>query len=287
MGIYDRDYVREEQPGLNLGGPRTIVTTIILVNVAVYLLQLLTRAPDGGQFTNLLSLHGDLFRKPWLFFELLTYGFLHDPRSIGHILFNMLGLWFLGREVEFYYGRREFLWLYLTAILFSGFTWVLVETATGQASNLNTMLGASGGVVAVILLFILNFPRRMLLLWFVIPIPAWVVGVLIIAYNLFGATGASDSNVAFTAHLGGALYAYIFFRTRWSLVRFVPAGGVKRWFRSGPKLRVHTPDDREETDSRRVDEILRKIKQQGQESLTRQERRILEEASRRYQQRQR
>jgi hypothetical protein len=91
--------------------------------------------------------------------------------------------------------------------------------------------------------------------------------------------------VAFTAHLGGALYAFIFFRTRWSLIRIVPLNLWTKMLRRGPRLRVHTPEEREEQDSQRVDEILRKIKQQGQNSLTRKERRILEEASRHYQDR--
>ncbi len=299
MGIYERDYYQGEQSGIQLGGPRTMVATIILINVAVYLVQILTRQGplDVGWFTDTFKMHGDLLQRPWLFYQLLTYGFLHAPFDLWHILMNMAGLWFLGREVESLYGRREFLWLYLSAIVFAGLIWVAAENVAGllwvaadnvdgQASPPPGMLGASGGVVAVVLLFILNFPRRTLMLFPIpIPIPAWVVGVGILAYNLFGAAGGNqDSNVAFTAHLGGAFYAYIFFRTRWSLLRLVP-GGLKAKLRRGPRLRVHSPQDREEKSNQQVDEILKKIQQHGQESLTRKERRILEEASRRYQDR--
>jgi len=288
MGIYERDYYQGEQSGIQLGGPRTMVATIVLINVAVYLVQILTRQeePNVGWFTDTFKMHGDLLQRPWLFYQLLTYGFLHAPFDLWHILMNMLGLWFLGREVESLYGRREFLWLYLSAIVFAGLVWVAAENVAGQASPFQGMLGASGGVVAVVLLFILNFPRRTLMLFPIpIPIPAWVVGVGILAYNLFGAAGGNqDSNVAFIAHLGGALYAFIFFRTRWSLLRLVP-GGLKMKLRRGPRLRVHSPQDREEKSNQQVDEILKKIQQHGQESLTRKERRILEEASRRYQDR--
>ena len=288
MGIYERDYYQAEKSGIQLGGPRTMVATIILINVAVYLVQIFTRQGpmDVGWFTDTFKMHGDLLQRPWQFYQLLTYGFLHAPFDLWHILMNMLGLWFLGREVESLYGRREFIWLYLSAIIFSGLIWVAAENVAGQASPLQGMLGASGGVFAVVMLFILNFPRRTLMLFpLPIPIPAWVVGVGYLAINVFGAAGgAGDSNVAFTAHLGGALYAFIFFRTRWSLLRIVP-GGLKAKLRRGPRLRVHSPQDRDEQSNQKVDEILKKIQQHGQESLTRKERRVLEEASRRYQDR--
>ena len=135
MGIYDRDYARHEQTGIQLGGPRTMVTNLVLINVAVYLVQILSRPEvpaDVGWFTGTFKLDADLLQKPWHCYQLLTYGFLHSPRSIGHIIFNMLALWFLGREVEHHYGRREFLWLYLSAIVFAGLVWVVAENLTGQ-----------------------------------------------------------------------------------------------------------------------------------------------------------
>ncbi|HVT30835.1 MAG TPA: hypothetical protein VHE81_22710, partial [Lacipirellulaceae bacterium] len=95
MGFYDRDYQRggyyDRQPGLHLGGPRTLTTKLVILMCFVYVIQLLTQTQNAsGWFTNLFSLHADLVKRPWLFFELLTYGFLHDPSDIKHILFNMI-----------------------------------------------------------------------------------------------------------------------------------------------------------------------------------------------------
>ncbi|MEX0938513.1 MAG: rhomboid family intramembrane serine protease [Pirellulales bacterium] len=288
MGIYDREYYREEERSVFAGGSRTMVTTLVLVNVAIYLVQLFTRGAGGagyGAFTEAFSLNADLFREPWKFYQLLTYGFLHDPGSITHILFNMLGLWFFGRELESKYGRREFLLLYLSMIVVGGLAWVAAEQLTpGRA----VVLGASAAVAGVVLLFALNFPRRTVLLWFVIPLPAWVLAAMLLLFDIMGAVDREQAgNVAYTCHLGGAAMAFIFYQTGWHFGRLsfgrLTLGPLTR----RPKLRVHDPADKEQDESKQVDAVLQKIQEQGQESLTRKERRILQEASRRYQQKHR
>jgi hypothetical protein len=93
-----------------------------------------------------------------------------------------------------------------------------------------------------------------------------------------------NSGVAFTAHLGGALFGFLYYQWGWRFERWLPSGSLAKRFRAKPKLRVIDPDQIDSTDSR-VDEILKKIQEQGQDSLTRGERRILEQASREYQKR--
>ncbi len=156
-----------------------------------------------------------------------------------------------------------------------------IQNATyGQASAY--LLGASGGVVGVVLLFALNFPHQTVLLFLVVPIPAWLLGVLIVGNDLLGAVQQTD-NVAYTAHLTGAAIALLYYRTGWTLGRILPGRLSLKSFKPRPRLRVHDPDKREEKATQEVDDILRKIQTQGQDSLTKKERRILEEASRRYQ----
>src|ERR1044072_8730128 len=98
MGFYDRDYQRgdyyERQPGFHLGGTRTLTTNLVIVMFAVYAVQILTRGPRSGWFTDMFSLHADVLKHPWMAFQLLTYGFLHDVRNVAHIIFNMLAFWF-------------------------------------------------------------------------------------------------------------------------------------------------------------------------------------------------
>jgi membrane associated rhomboid family serine protease len=302
MGIYDRDYYRQQRPAFSLPTPRTVVGALILVNVAIYLVDALLgpgTQPAIGRLGALLSAHVGSLVHPlydWLpdsgylagWFQFLSYGFAHslDPQ---HVIFNMLGLWFLGREIESVYGPKEFLRLYLAMIVFGGVVWALIGRFSGEVASSN-VAGASGAVAGIVVLYALHFPRRMLLMFFVLPIPAWLAGVLLVGMDLYGAIVRPEgSHIAYTVHLAGAAFAFVYCQQRWNLGRL-----LTRWPRFGhwrPRLRLHTPDDEQEPDrrqeqlSREVDRILEKISREGEASLTRKERRILETASRKYQKR--
>ena len=106
MGIYDREYYRDEPRGYSLGGDWSAVTTLMVINVAVFLADAFS---SNHWIARTLSLDtGDLFHQPWNVWQLLTYGFVHDPRDIWHLAFNMLGLWVFGRDVELVYGAKSF-----------------------------------------------------------------------------------------------------------------------------------------------------------------------------------
>ncbi len=295
MGIYDRDYYRPARPapGYSSFRPRSIVIALIVVNVAVWLI-------DGlffsGTLRNYMAVHvsaldgprasEDTLRHPWLWWQLLTAGFAHAA-EFQHVLFNMLVLFFLGRDVEERYGSKEFLRLYLVMVVFASLVWTVVNKLVDSGPV--GMYGASGAISGVVILFALNFPHRTLLLFFVIPVPAWVVGVMYVLLDMFGAFGvAADTNVAFSAHLAGAAFAFIYFQRQWSLTRLTE--GRFRWlrspFRRKSRLKVHRPEEEAESDmTKEVDRLLEKISREGEASLTAKERRILETASREYQRR--
>jgi membrane associated rhomboid family serine protease len=296
MGIYDRDYERQrdyygDSPGYHLGGGSLSWTNrLLIVMGVVFVVQLVTK-PAGdipgnvGWFTDAFRLFANLPLHPWNFYQLVTYGFLHDTGDIKHILFNGFAFWMFGRTVEQRYGSREFVTFFLMAIVFAGLIWIACEfVASGQFVPV-TMLGASGGVTAVLLLFCLNFPRQQLYIWGVLPLPAWVFAVIFIGLDLTGSFRPGDSTIAYTAHIGGALFALAYFFSGVRLSRFVPSGLKLPKFGRRPPLRVHTPGDEEDAKEAAVDDILRKIREHGQDSLTRHERRILEQASREYQKR--
>jgi membrane associated rhomboid family serine protease len=299
MGIYDRDYNRGERYGENapmgfrMEGPLTLTTKLVLVMFGVYAVQLLTRPADflttrdPGWFSSLFGLHADFFRRPWLVFELLTYGFLHSVFDFKHILFNMLGLWMFGRSVEERYSRREYLAFFLTAIVFAGLCWVISEWVMGRGRvPVGLLSGASGGVTAIVILFAFHFPYRTVLFMFFIPMPMWVLAVIIVGMDAMGAVQHSG-NVAFTTHLGGAAFAAAYYKFGFRLTTWLPERISLPRLRSGPKLRVHDPTDDVSADETEVDDILRKIQEKGQDSLTRRERQVLEQASREYQKRKR
>lgn len=295
MGIYDRDYYRPARPAPVYSSfrPRSIVITLIVVNVAVWLIDGLFLS---GSLRNYMAVHvvpsdsplayGDTLTHPWLWWQFLTAGFAHAA-EFQHVLFNMLVLFFLGRDVEEHYGSKEFLWLYLVTVVFASLAWTVVNKLvdTGPVG----MYGASGAIAGVVILFALNFPNRTLLLFFVIPMPAWVAGILFVLLDMFGAFGvAIDTNVAFSAHLAGAAFAFIYFQRQWNLTRLTEGrfSWLRSPFRKNPRLKVHKPEEEVESDmTKEVDRLLEKISSEGEASLTAKERRILETASREYQRR--
>lgn len=279
MGLYDRDYATEREPGYHFEAPKSITTQLVLATVAVYALQIFV----GPRFTDRLELTADWYHAPWNVYRLLTYGFLHDPRSMLHILFNMFGLWTFGKPVEQLYGSTRFAWFYLTAIVFSGLFWSLIEAATPGPGG--AVVGASGGVVAVVILFALNFPHaRGFVFPIPFPIPMWVLAVFIVIMDFSGAMSRAGG-VAFTAHLGGALFGWIFYQTGWTPDRLFNNFGGSTGSRKS--FRVVEPDDDDDATDSQVDRILQKIQEEGQDSLTYRERQILEKASREYQNRRR
>jgi membrane associated rhomboid family serine protease len=282
MGIYDRDYYQEEERGSHFGGVggRSMVVNLILLNAAIYVADLIFEQ----RISNALSLRPDLFERPWLAWQLVTYGFVHAPDDITHILFNMFFLWFFGSEVEVVYGKAEFLRIYLSAIVIAGLAWSLfVLTPMGAAEGGGPLLGASGGIMALMILFVLHFPRRLIHIWGILPVPAWAIGTLYVVGDVFGV--GSDDLVAHTAHLGGVVYGFVYYRTGLNLGRLVPRRLSLSSLRWRPKLRIHDPDAASSDLEQQVDRILKKISEQGETSLTKRERRTLEEASRRYQRR--
>jgi membrane associated rhomboid family serine protease len=290
MGIYDRDYSRDSQTGFQLSAPTTATMQLMVVTGLVYLAQFVFPVVN-----DLFALKTDWFLRPWTAYQLLTYGFLHSTGDVAHILINMLVLFMFGREVEARYGKREFLLFYLVGIVAAGLVWSLSEyganlsnpqfAALIESGRVPTAVGASGALAALVVLFAFNWPHRQVLLFFVIPMPMWVAAALGILFDVKGAI-ARSGNIAFACHLGGALYGLVYYKFGWRLSQFLPANlALPKIPGTGPKLRVHDPnDDEEELLSQQVDRILEKIQREGQDSLTWKERRTLERASKEYQQ---
>jgi len=144
---------------------------------------------------------------PW---QIVTYGFLHDPNNLMHIFFNMFGLWMFGRDIERLMGPKRFLIYYLTCVVGAAVVQLVVAATTG---DIYPTLGASGGVFGVLLAFGLAFPNRMVMLLFP-PIPMRAK-YFVLFYGLIelfmGVTGAA-SGIAHFAHLGGMLFGFLLLR---------------------------------------------------------------------------
>jgi membrane associated rhomboid family serine protease len=203
MGIYDRDYVRREGPSFlgSITERGTVCKWLIGINVVLFIAQVVTSAPGKawhGPVTQALAL--DVSRvldgQVW---RLLTAAFLHDPNDPWHILFNMLCLFWFGREMEDLYGKREFLAFYLVAALMGNLAFLLTHLS-GHA----VALGASGATTAVLLLFACHYPSRVVYLMGVVPLPVWLLVVISVGWDAMAWASHAQTGVAVTAHLGGA-----------------------------------------------------------------------------------
>jgi membrane associated rhomboid family serine protease len=292
MGLSDREYFRDEQPGgFQMGGPRTLVTNLILINVAVYVACNLV-AP---WLTERLSLHGDLFASPdrlLYLYQLVTYGFVHAPldarggAGIFHILLNMYILWMFGRPIEERYGRAEFLRLYMVLIVFAGLLWLIRQTLMGTTPAM--VHGASGAVTGIVILFCLHYPQQTLALFGVINMRAWVLAVLLLSVDLLRALDP-NSHVAWDAHLAGALLAFLYHRFDWNFSRFTPQRKprIGQRLKRKPQLKIHDPDQYYDSLDEEADRVLDKLHREGEASLTPKERKVLEDYSRRMRQKHR
>jgi membrane associated rhomboid family serine protease len=294
MGYQERDYYRDEGAGGPLGLSNLSMTTkLIAVTVLVYLADIFF----GGvthSVIRFLSLEAGWWVQPWKVYELLTYGFAHDPLDPQHILFNMIGFFFFSRPIEERWGGKGLLRFYLAAIVFCGLIWSARHFFL-EGQPLMQCVGASGGVTAVIILFCLQNPRATIFLMFV-PMPAWAAGLIIVALNLLGVDFSPEPGrpqTAFDTHLAGAAFALAVWKLNINFGRMrwldAPDSWIKKitdFFQGRPNLRVHTDsayygqeDDEEELEAE-GDRILAKISTHGDGSLTPQERRTLERYSR-------
>ena len=178
-----------------------ITRAILIANVAVYLLEQVMPGPLIQLFA--LWPLGPLFQ-PW---QVVTYAFLHDPRNLLHILFNMFALYMFGGALENYWRSRGavsfYVLFYFASVLAAAATELLV---LGRSSVAEPVLGASGGIFGLLLGFAWFFPRsKLIVLPIPIPISAWLLVTIYGAIELWlGVTGHQDS-VAHFAHLGGML----------------------------------------------------------------------------------
>ena len=179
-----------------------ITQALLLVNVALFCIDFFL----GPWFLRLFALWplGEGFR-PW---QLLTYAFLHG--SLGHLFFNMLGLWMFGAELERIWGPRRFLQFYAASVLTAAAAQLLIAALSG--ANYPTV-GASGGLFGLLLAYAMTFPNRIIVpLIPPIPMKAKYFVALYGGLELFFGVTGTQSGIAHFAHLGGMLGGFLMIR---------------------------------------------------------------------------
>jgi len=191
-----------------------VTKALLIANGLVFLLQLVVGTPALSMLMLWpLQAGGDLYAQgigfmPW---QLLTYGFLHDPTNFAHLLFNMLALLMFGAPLEYTWGNRRFLTYYLVCVGGAGLCQLVVTTwLASQGAPVGPTLGASGGVFGLLLAYGMLFPnQRVMLLIPPIPMKARTLVIIYGAIELMlGFTGLQPG-VAHFAHLGGMLFGWL------------------------------------------------------------------------------
>jgi membrane associated rhomboid family serine protease len=149
---------------------------------------------------------------PW---QVLTYAFLHG--GMGHLFFNMLGLWMFGSELERLWGQKRYAQFLLAGVLAAALAQIIVTALTG--SRVPTV-GASGALFALLLAFGMLFPNRIIMPLFPpIPMKARTFVLVFGGIELLLGSGLLDAlmgfgggNVAHFAHLGGMVGGFLMIR---------------------------------------------------------------------------
>lgn len=140
-----------------------------------------------------------------------TSGFLHV--DFNHLLVNMLSLYFFAGYVVYSLGEMKFLALYLTSLYLGNY----LSYRYHHSNDQYTAVGASGAVSGVVYAAVLLYPdMKMMLLFFPIPLPGYVMATLYLIYTLYGMKKQRD-NIGHTAHFGGAVAGLL------ATIAFVPS----------------------------------------------------------------
>ncbi|GAA5820242.1 hypothetical protein JCM11251_005541 [Rhodosporidiobolus azoricus] len=192
-----------------------IIIGLIAANVAVfatwnYANQLLHRFRDSS----LLRTMTKNFTVSWQnlsqgrVWTLITSAFSHEGTS--HFLVNMISLWFLGGAAAAVLGNTGFLSLYL----FSGFVSSAFSALFARYIANNQWYsahGASGAVFGAASFFACAFPREKFLLFFVVPVPAWLCVGGLFAWDLYSGLARTGGTTDSMGHVGGAIAGALFF----------------------------------------------------------------------------
>jgi len=256
----------------NIGSMATItpaVKFLLVLNIAVYLIEVLFHIPLSRFFAL-----PAVWWKSFSFGSLFTYMFVHANST--HLLVNMLGLFFIGPVVEQTIGSYRFFVLYYLSGILGGLGWSLLAEPGAYC------VGASGALMGILGAFGALYPNAKLLLWFILPIKAWLLVTLLIIWELYETGVHRVGGIANAAHLVGAVAGICYAMTlKHPGLLHKLKGKLPGLGKSAPRAKPRSPAGGQERLSKEeVDRILDKIGKEGMGALTPREREMLKKATR-------
>ena len=279
---------------------------LIIINLAVFVvmgvIMVITKISGLGELWSVIheqfsipARFTEYITRPW---TLLTYMFMHDLSGILHILFNMLIMYWFGRLFVEYLGSDKLIAVYLLGGIAGGVAYLLayntipffVEQA--QAFRIG-MVGASASVNAIVVATATLLPNYTFFLLFIGPVRIKYIAAIIVFLSFLGTVG--DNAGGNIAHLGGALMGFIYMKqlhagVNWGGWITVTIEWFKDLFKEKPKVKVSYRKERTGSvkspgtekagyTQEEIDRILDKISEGGYESLTKDEKEKLFNAS--------
>lgn len=271
------------------------IRKLIFINIAVFVLTaILTKIPFTKPFVESLSLphlFKDFIFKPW---SLFSYIFLHN--GIWHILSNMLFLYFIGSIFRDLAGNKHIYRNFIWGGLAGGILYLLLFNIMPPYSQMKTsmqMVGASGGVTAVIVAAAMFTPDYELRLFGVFNIKLKWIAIIRVLIDLIG-FGDGNNDGGQLAHLGGAAFGFFYVRWMRGQLPLPDLTGIfkirKKAEKPKRKYKVHINHEMKnnasnassknsQTNQKEIDMILDKISKSGYDSLSNKEKETLFRAS--------
>lgn len=188
------------------GGPvPPVVKALLIANIAIYTFQILAETLARTRIDQIFGLVPYDVTHHFFVWQLVTYMFLHG--GLLHLGLNMLVLWMIGSELEATWGSERFARFYFVTGIGAGICSVLAAW-----NSYIPTIGASGAGYGLLVAYAILFPDREFLLYFIVPIKAkWLVLILGLI-SFWSSLAASGSGVAHVAHLGGMLFGWLYLR---------------------------------------------------------------------------
>tara|TARA_B110000971_G_C19991616_1_gene492243 strand:- start:303 stop:1151 length:849 start_codon:yes stop_codon:yes gene_type:complete len=261
-----------------------IVEKLIFINIGVFVFALLLSVfsrlynGEGNFIVNWFSLDDNftsMFTKPW---SIISYGFLHG--GFLHILFNLIGLYFIGNLFLQYFSEKQLLSFYLLGTFFGGILYLLSQNYFPLFEGKRTYLvGASAGVSAIFVGVAAHIPNYQLKIRFIGYVKLWYLAAIWVGLDVLGLVGTNAGGNF--AHLGGALFGFLYVKraSNKEITVFDSIGNLFKKKGKPLKTVYKSAEKKKQTQTNlnqeQIDKILDKISKSGYDTLTKLEKEFL------------
>jgi len=277
------------------GGLPKAVKTLLITNAVIFVVTFLLIPSRSWNF--FFGLVPYLINHRFMIWQFFTYMFLHG--GVWHLGFNMFALWMFGTELEYNWGTRDFLKYYFVCGIGGGLlVWFTSFSFFGLSPSNVPTIGASGAIFGLLVAYGMMWPDRLILVFGILPMKALHFVIIFGALDLFQGLGRSGGGIAYFAHVGGGVTGFVYLKYGWRIIVHLESffrhhSYVHDWLRrrrftvvQGGKGKTVDDENSVHPDlDEEVDRILDKIARHGKESLSDNERNVLDRASRRKRQR--